>query len=75
MENHPNSAVYEKIKSKKLRNFDYIFIDEAQNLSVKNINTLINYFEMRPTMLFLIGVTNSKIKKFIDGNYSFLTIG
>lgn len=71
----PIRQFMKKIKSKKLRNFDYIFIDEAQNLSIKNINTLINYFEMRPTMLFLIGVTNSKAKKFIDGNYSFLTIG
>lgn len=71
----PIRQFMKKIKSKKLRNFDYIFIDEAQNLSIKNINTLINYFEMRPTMLFLIGVTNSKTKKFIDDNYSFLTIG
>lgn len=71
----PIRQFMKKIKSKKLRNFDYIFIDEEQNLSIKNINTLINYFEMRPTMLFLIGVTNSKAKKFIDGNYSFLTIG
>ncbi|MDV7703845.1 hypothetical protein [Leuconostoc suionicum] len=71
----PIRQFMKKIKSKKLRNFDYIFIDEAQNLSIKNINTLINYFEMRPTMLFLIGVTNSMAKKFIDGNYSFLTIG
>ncbi|MDC2806430.1 hypothetical protein [Leuconostoc suionicum] len=71
----PIRQFMKKIKSKKLRNFDYLFIDEAQNLSIKNINTLINYFEMRPTMLFLIGVTNSKAKKFIDGNYSFLTIG
>ncbi|MDI6544839.1 hypothetical protein QMA57_05020 [Leuconostoc suionicum] len=71
----PIRQFMKKIKAKKLRNFDYIFIDEAQNLSIKNINTLINYFEMRPPMLFLIGVTNSKAKKFIDGNYSFLTIG
>ncbi len=62
-------------KSKKLQNFDYIFIDEAQNLSIKNINYLVNYFEMRPTRLFLIGATSSNTKKNIDNDYSFLTIG
>ncbi|MER2234446.1 MAG: hypothetical protein ABS885_05370, partial [Leuconostoc mesenteroides] len=71
----PIRQFMKKIKSKKLQNFDYIFIDEAQNLSIKNINSLVNYFEMRPTRLFLIGVTSSNTKKNIDNDYSFLTIG
>ncbi|ORI92480.1 hypothetical protein BMS99_08645 [Leuconostoc mesenteroides subsp. mesenteroides] len=71
----PIRQFMKKIKSKKLQNFDYIFIDEAQNLSIKNINSLVNYFEMRPTRLFLIGATSSNTKKNIDNDYSFLTIG
>lgn len=50
----PIRQFMKKIKSKKLLNFDYIFIDEAQNLSIKNINSLVNYFEIRPTRLFLL---------------------
>lgn len=71
----PIRQFMKKIKSKKLQNFDYIFIDEAQNLSIKNINSLVNYFEMQPTRLFLIGATSSNTKKNIDNDYSFLTIG
>ncbi|AHF19409.1 hypothetical protein LMES_1193 [Leuconostoc mesenteroides KFRI-MG] len=53
----PIRQFMKKIKSKKLRNFDYIFIDEAQNLSIKNINTIRKYFQehLHLAYIFLIG--------------------
>lgn len=71
----PIRQFMKKIKSKKLQKFDYIFIDEAQNLSIKDMNTLVNYFEIRPTIVFLIGIASLNTKNIIDSDYKFLTIG
>ncbi|QEA58550.1 hypothetical protein FGL74_01925 [Leuconostoc koreense] len=71
----PIRQFMKKIKSKKLQKFDFIFIDEVQNLSIKDMNTLVNYFEMRPTILFLIGMASLNNKKIIDSDYKFSTIG
>ncbi|GMA70541.1 hypothetical protein GCM10025879_17870 [Leuconostoc litchii] len=57
----PIRQFVKKIKANKLQIVDYIFIDEAQNLSVKNLNILHNYFEKMLTRVILVSDSKSTL--------------
>jgi len=70
----PIRQFIKKLKAAKLQAFDYIFVDEAQKLSVKNVNTMCRYFAKNTAIVFLIGDPNQKSKTSDNNNYYFSTI-